>query len=228
MTRTISDPFAIRRRRMVERQLTPRGITDPRVLSAMGSIPRHLFVEEALRGKAYSDNALPIGLKQTISQPYIVALMMELLRVSPANRVLEIGTGSGYQTAVLAALGGPVLSIERIESLSRRAGTVLASLSIETVTLIIGDGTEGCPEEAPFDRIVVSAGAPSVPAPLLAQLAPGGRLVIPVGDEGTQIMHVVARGPSGFRTEQYDRCAFVKLIGNLGWAEMETKAEPNP
>ncbi|HET6373981.1 MAG TPA: protein-L-isoaspartate(D-aspartate) O-methyltransferase [Candidatus Polarisedimenticolia bacterium] len=213
------DEFALRRRQMVERQLVPRGIRDPRVLEAMGKIPRHLFVEEALRGTAYSDNALPIGLKQTISQPYIVALMLELLKLEPESRVLEIGTGSGYQTALLGSLAATVHSIERIQSLAGRARTTMRSLGLENIRLRVGDGTAGWPEEAPFDRIIVAAGAPSVPAPLMAQLEVGGRLVIPVGDEKKQTVQVVLRGPSGFRTERYDDCVFVKLIGLDAWAE---------
>ena len=214
-----ADEFAIRRRQMVERQLVPRGLTDERVLAAMGRVPRHLFVEEALQAKAYSDNALPIGLKQSISQPYIVALMIELLRVGPQDRVLEIGTGSGYQTAVLAALAGTVYSIERLRSLAVLAKSRLEDLGVDGVHLRVGDGTAGWPEEAPFDRIIVAAGAPSLPAPLLAQLEAGGRLVIPVGDAKRQTIRVAIKGPVGFRTEQYDQCAFVKLIGDAGWDE---------
>jgi len=219
MKRGARDDFAIRRRQMVERQLIPRGISDPRVLEAMGSIPRHLFVEEALQGKAYSDNALPIGSRQTISQPYIVAAMTELLKPGPEDKVLEIGTGSGYQTALLAGLAGSVYSIERLRTLSTRARSVLRRIGCENVHLRVGDGTAGWPEEAPFTRILVTAGAPSLPAPLLAQLENGGRLVIPVGEERRQVLHVVIKGPVGFRTEQYDQCVFVKLIGRDGWQE---------
>ncbi len=224
MRRGASDDFAIRRRQMVERQLVPRGISDPRVLEAMGRLPRHLFVEEALQGKAYSDNALPIGSKQTISQPYIVAAMTELLKVGPGDRVLEIGTGSGYQTALLATLAGEVYSIERLRSLSTRARGILRQLGLDNLHLRVGDGTAGWPEEAPFSRIVVTAGAPSVPAPLLAQLDAGGRLVIPVGDERQQVLNVLIKGPAGIRTEQYDHCVFVKLIGQEGWQETPDQA----
>ena len=185
----------------------------------MAALPRHLFVEEALRGKAYSDNALPIGSRQTISQPYIVAHMTELLRVGPRDRVLEIGTGSGYQTALLAKLALAVYSVERIRALSSRARAILRDLGIDNVHLRVGDGTIGWPEEAPFSRIVVTAGAPSIPAPLLAQLESAGRLVIPVGDETRQVIHVVVSGPAGHRTERYDPCVFVKLIGQAGWEE---------
>ena len=199
-----ADEFALRRRQMVERQLVPRGISDPRVLEAMGMLPRHLFVEEALSATAYSDNALPIGSRQTISQPYIVARMTELLRIAPGDRVLEIGTGSGYQTALLAMLAGTVYSVERLRPLTQRARSILRDLKLDNVLFRVGDGTAGWPEEAPFARIVVTAGAPAVPAPLLAQLDQGGRLVIPVGDEQQQIIHVLIKGPAGVRTERYD------------------------
>jgi len=213
------DEFALRRRQMVERQLVPRGIADPRVLEAMGSLPRHLFVEEALSAQAYSDNALPIGARQTISQPYIVARMTELLKVGPEDRVLEIGTGSGYQTALLAMLAGSVHTVERLRPLTQRARATLRELKLDNVFFRVGDGTAGWPEEAPFDRIVVTAGSPGVPAPLLAQLDGGGRMVIPVGDERQQVIHVLIKGPAGIRTERYDACLFVKLIGQEGWED---------
>jgi protein-L-isoaspartate(D-aspartate) O-methyltransferase len=216
-----ADEYAIRRRQMVERQLVPRGITDLRVLEAISALPRHLFVEEALQGKAYSDNALPIGSRQTISQPYIVGLMTQLLKVGPADRVLEIGTGSGYQTALLSRLARTVHTIERLRALSTRAKQILRGIGCDNVHFRVGDGTAGWPEEAPFSRILVTAGAPAVPAPLLAQLDTGGRLVIPVGEEKQQVLQVVIRGRAGFRTEQYDACVFVKLIGQEGWADTE-------
>ncbi len=215
------DAYSVRRRQMIDRQLIPRGISDTRVLEAMGRIPRHLFVEEALRAKAYSDNALPIGSRQTISQPYIVALMTELLKVGAEDRVLEIGTGSGYQTALLAALARTIYSVERLRPLSTRARGVMMRLGIDNVHLRVGDGTAGWPEEAPFHRILVAAGAPTVPAPLLAQLEVGGRMVIPVGDERVQEVQVVHRSAAGFRTERYDQCVFVKLIGRDGWQESD-------
>ena len=204
---------------MIERQILPRGITDERVLAAMADLPRHLFVEEALQGKAYSDNALPIGARQTISQPYIVAMMTQLLKIGPEDRVLEIGTGSGYQTALLAGLARTVYTVERLRPLSARAKHTLRQLGIDNVHFRVGDGTAGWPEEAPYSRILVTAGAPAVPAPLLGQLDPGGRLVIPVGEEKQQVLQVIIRGPSGFRTEQYDECVFVKLIGQEGWQD---------
>lgn len=213
------DDFAIRRRQMVERQLIPRGIKDPRVLDAMGKLPRHLFVEEALQAKAYSDNALPIGARQTISQPYIVALMTELLKTDGGEKVLEIGTGSGYQTALLAMLSEKVFSIERLRALSNRARTTLRSLGLENVRLRVGDGTAGWPEEAPFTRIIVTAGAPVVPGSLSGQLAEGGRMVIPVGDERLQEINVITKDSSGLTSRTYDQCVFVKLIGEEGWKE---------
>ena len=226
MSRTAGDEYAIRRRQMVERQLVPRDITDPRVLAAMGSLPRHLFVEEALQSQAYTDNALPIGSRQTISQPYIVAAMTQLLKVGPEDRVLEIGTGSGYQTALLAALAGEVYTIERLRPLANRARAILQELGCSNIHLRVGDGTAGWPEEAPFARIVVTAGAPSVPAPLLAQLDRGGRMVIPVGDGKKQTLTVVIKGPAGVRLEHYDPCVFVKLIGRDGWDEPENGGAP--
>src|SRR5262245_27351185 len=226
MTRAAADEYAIRRRQMVERQLVPRDINDSRVLAAMGAVPRHLFVEEALQGQAYSDNALPIGSRQTISQPYIVAAMTQLLKVGSKDRVLEIGTGSGYQTALLAALAGEVFSIERLRPLGTRARATLRELGCTNVHLRIGDGTAGWPEEAPFDRIVVTAGAPSIPAPLLAQLDRTGRMVIPVGDGKRQTLTVAIKGPVGVRIERYDPCVLVKLIGHDGWDEPESGGAP--
>ena len=219
MKQAATDAFAVRRRQMLERQLAPRGISDPRVLEVMGKLPRHIFVEEALRGQAYSDNALPIGARQTITQPYVVALMTQLLKVGPEDRVLEIGTGSGYQTALLASLAKEVFSIERLRPLSTKARSALREVGLDNVHLRVGDGTAGWPEEAPFSRIVVTAGAPSIPAPLLAQLDTAGRLVIPVGDERKQTLTVLIKGPAGVRTEHYDECVFVKLIGHDGWEE---------
>ncbi len=220
------DDYAIRRRQMVEKQLIPRGVTDACVLEVMGKVPRHRFVEEALQAKAYSDNALPIGLRQTISQPYIVAVMAQLLRVGPGDRVLEIGTGSGYQTAVLATLAKSVHTVERIRALANRARGVLRELGVENVYLRVGDGTTGWPEEAPFDRITVAAGSPSVPEPLVEQLAMNGRLVIPVGDEREQVLEVITKIAEGYRTERHDRCVFVKLIGRAGWQEPPSR-EPS-
>src|SRR5207302_367323 len=174
------------RLKMVEEQLVPRGITDARVLEAMRKVPRHLFLEEALADRAYDDSALPIGEKQTISQPYIVALMTQALALCPTDKVLEIGTGSGYQTAILAELAERVYSIERVKSLALQARERLDRMGYRNVAIRIGDGTYGWGDAAPFDAILVAAGSPSVPPLLVEQLREGGRLVIPVGDRAVQ------------------------------------------
>jgi len=211
--------FQKARDRMVETQLIPRGIHDPRVLAAMRKVPRHLFVSEALQGQAYADHPLPIGDKQTISQPYIVALMTEALQLQGTEKVLEIGTGSGYQTAILAELADTVFSIERLPSLLHRARKTLEQLGYRNVVLKVGDGTVGWPEEAPFDAILVSAGAPQVPQPLVDQLAVGGRLIVPVGDRLTQELVLVERVPEGIRKSHLGGCRFVDLVGKWGWEE---------
>ncbi|MEK6684510.1 MAG: protein-L-isoaspartate(D-aspartate) O-methyltransferase [Nitrospirota bacterium] len=205
------------RLRMVDEQLVARGIKDPRVLSAMGRVPRHLFVEEALRDRAYGDHALPIGERQTISQPYMVALMTESLALKGSERVLEIGTGSGYQTAVLAELAARVYSIERIAGLADRARRLIASLDYRNVTIKVFDGTYGWKEQAPFDAILVTAGSPDVPAPLTEQLKEGGRMIIPVGDRTTQILKKVTRTAAGIEVSSMTGCVFVPLIGGHGW-----------
>ncbi|MBJ6726793.1 protein-L-isoaspartate(D-aspartate) O-methyltransferase [Geomesophilobacter sediminis] len=211
--------FAVARKRMVG-ELVKRGITDQRVIDAMLSVPRHLFVEEAMSSQAYSDTSLPIGEKQTISQPYIVARMTELLELKGKERVLELGTGSGYQAAILATLTDRVYTVERIRPLALKARKVLDRLGLLNVNLKIGDGTDGWPEEAPFDGIVVTAGAPHVPECLVEQLAPGGRLVIPVGDRNDQRMvRVVKNADGSVVTEQSLDCRFVRLIGRNGWSE---------
>lgn len=212
--------FAAARDRMVERQIAARGVRDPRVLEAMRQVPRHLFVPERHRGEAYADRALPNAEGQTISQPYMVALMTEALAVSPGNRVLEVGTGSGYQAAVLARLGAAVFSIERHPALAAAARTALAEAGSGQVVVSVGDGSEGLPAEAPFDRILVTAAAPEVPRALQEQLAAGGRLVIPVGPRSMQHLVVVSRLESGeFRTEASHGCIFVPLVGRYGWDE---------
>ncbi|GAW66753.1 protein-L-isoaspartate O-methyltransferase [Geoanaerobacter pelophilus] len=199
-------------------ELVKRGITDQRVLGAMLEIPRHIFVEEAMSAQAYSDGSLPIGEKQTISQPYIVAKMTQLLELSGREKVLELGTGSGYQAAVLATLADRVCTVERIRPLALKARKALDSLRLLNVNLKIGDGTEGWPEEAPFDAILVTAGAPHLPDCLVQQLAPGGRLVIPVGDRIDQRLLLVTKGMDGsVATEECDDCRFVRLIGKNGW-----------
>ncbi len=206
------------RERMVREQIAARGIADPRVLAAMGKVPRHLFVPEAMRGSAYGDFPLPIGQEQTISQPYMVALMSEALGLSGRESVLEIGTGSGYQTAVLAELAAHVYSVERVAALAGTARKALEEQGYHNVLVRVGDGTLGWPEYAPFDRILVTAGSPSIPAPLAAQLAPGGMMVLPVGDALTQVLTRVTRAADGsLREEAITGCVFVKLIGQHGW-----------
>ncbi len=209
--------FTIPRERMVAEQLARRGIRDERVLRAMAKVPRHQFVDEALAGRAYGDYPLPIGERQTISQPYMVALMTEALALVGHERVLEIGTGSGYQTAVLAELCCKVFSVERIKSLADRAVRTLDALGYYNVLVRVGDGSLGWREEAPFDVILVTAGAPAVPEALVAQLNPKGRLVVPVGDEQGQVLRVGVREEQGMRWTDKGGCVFVKLIGDQGW-----------
>jgi protein-L-isoaspartate(D-aspartate) O-methyltransferase len=207
------------RERMVEEQLARRGITDGRVLEAMRKVPRHRFVEEALRERAYGDHPLPIGDGQTISQPYMVAAMTQLLRLTGPEKVLEVGSGSGYQTAVLAELARRVCSIERLPGLAARARRILEELGYTNAVVRTGDGTYGWPDEAPFDRILVTAGAPAVPGPLVQQLAEGGRLVVPVGEAQSQTLHVVEKVDGQTRISTDCGCVFVKLVGRYGWDE---------
>jgi protein-L-isoaspartate(D-aspartate) O-methyltransferase len=185
----------------------------------MGRVPRHLFVEEALRDSAYGDHALPIGEQQTISQPYMVALMTETLALKGSERVLEIGTGSGYQTAVLAELAAKVYSIERIDSLAAKARRLLASLGYRNVQIKVFDGTYGWKEEAPFDAILVTAGSPEIPMPLTEQLKEGGRMVIPVGERTTQVLKKVTKTSAGIEVTSLTGCVFVPLIGSHGWVK---------
>ncbi len=207
------------RRLMVETQLVPRGIRDKRVLKAMLKVPRHLFVDEPLQYKAYDDMALPIGNGQTISQPYMVAVMTELLELKGNERVLEVGTGSGYQAAILAELAAEVYSIERMGSLALRARERLRRLGYDNVHVITGDGTAGLPEKAPFDRIIITAGTPQVPGPLKEQLADNGILVAPVGARFSQQL-IRLRKEKGKITEEYHTpCVFVPLVGEYGWKE---------
>jgi protein-L-isoaspartate(D-aspartate) O-methyltransferase len=208
-----------RRLEMVERQIAARGVKDPHVLAAMREVPRHLFVPADLRADAYADRPLPIGEGQTISQPYIVAIMTESLEAGPADRVLEIGTGSGYQTAILSRLALQVVSVERHAPLAARASEVLASLGVSNVQILVRDGTEGVPEAAPFDRILVTAGAPAIPEALKQQLAEGGRLVIPVGPSGCQHLTTIFRRKEGYEEREGDACVFVPLVGRYGWDE---------
>jgi protein-L-isoaspartate(D-aspartate) O-methyltransferase len=215
-----SSSFRIPRQRMVERLRDHYRIQDPRVLAAMADVPRHLFVPEALQGRAYGDHALPIDANQTISQPYIVARMTELLECERSSRVLEIGAGSGYQTAVLARVAGQVYAIERIAELAREAQARIRSLGIYNATVKCFDGTLGWSAHAPYDGILVAAGGPEVPAPLLAQLKVGGRLVVPVGPsrESQKLVRVV-RTEDGYAHEDHGACAFVPLIGRYGWKQ---------
>jgi len=215
------DRFQKQRWRMVETQIRARGITNPRLLEAMSKIPRHFFVEEALTDQAYNDNPLPIGELQTISQPYMVALMTDALDLKGRERVLEIGTGSGYQTALLAELADQVFSIERIASLANNARRILDHLGYYNVAIRVGDGTYGWKEEAPFDAILVTAGAPGIPQPLIEQLVIGGRLVLPVGGRSIQDLIKVTRQSEDIheiKKETLGGCRFVDLIGEYGWS----------
>ena len=211
--------FPKARLNMVEEQIISRGIKDPRLIAAMKKIPRHLFVEEALQSQAYSDHPLPIGEKQTISQPYMVALMTETLQLRGKEKVLEIGAGSGYQTAILAELAESVFSIERIRSLAIRARELLYELGYFNVEIKIFDGTLGWMEKSPFDAIIVTAGAPDIPQPLIDQLGKGGRLVIPVGDAFAQDLIRITKTEEGIKREDLGGCRFVKLIGRHGWED---------
>jgi protein-L-isoaspartate(D-aspartate) O-methyltransferase len=209
--------YARERERMVAEQLVARGIKDPRVLEAMGKVPRHLFVDEALRDKAYGDHPLPIGEGQTISQPFMVGRMTELLRLHGTEKVLEIGTGSGYQAAVLAQLAARVCAVERLPKLATRARETLDGLGVTNVWVRAANGTFGWPDEAPFDRILVAAGGPSVPPPLLDQLAEGGRMVMPVGQANYQKLQVIDKIGGQPRVTEDSECVFVKLIGKFAW-----------
>ncbi len=206
------------RERMVEEQIKARGITDAVVLDALRSLPRHLFVEEALASKAYSDCPLPIGEGQTISQPYIVALMSELLQVEAGMKVLEIGTGSGYQAAVLARMGADVYTVERIKKLFFTTRKRFMDMRMFSVKPKLADGTMGWVDEAPFDRIIVTAGGPEVPSPLVGQLAENGRMVIPVGvSRRTQKLILVEKKDGRTIEKDMGNVAFVDLVGNHGW-----------
>ena len=212
------DEYEISRKKMIEHLRGHYKIQDECVLDVMNHLPRHFFVPEAIKHQAYKDNALPISSKQTISQPYIVAKMTELLELSPASKVLEIGAGSGYQTAILASLAGSVFAIERIQILAKEAQERITKLGFKNVTLTCADGTNGWQTYAPFDAILVAAGSPNLPEPLLNQLKIGGKLVIPIGhDQKTQKLIRVTHTANGFQTEDFGACAFVPLIGEHGW-----------
>ena len=209
------------REKMVKEQIIERGIKDPRVIEAMRKIPRHLFVPEALLGRAYGDTALPIGDGQTITQPYMVAYMSEALGLRGRERVLEVGTGSGYQAAVLACLAERVYSVERIRSLLERARKALDRIHCHNVVTKLSDGSYGWDEEAPFHAILITAGAPSVPEPLLDQLKTGGTMVIPVGERNSQRLIRIRKDSRGLSQEDLLECNFVSLVGEFGWAKRE-------
>jgi protein-L-isoaspartate(D-aspartate) O-methyltransferase len=214
-----SENYADQRVAMIERQLRRRGITDASVLAAMMAVPRHKFVPEEYRLQSYEDLPLPIGGGQTISQPYIVAAMTVALHLLPSDRVLEIGAGCGYQAAVLSCLAGEVFTIERRPELASSASTRLTRLGYANAHVHCGDGTLGLPEFAPFDAILVAAAAPAVPKPLLAQLAEGGRMILPVGDAEHQELQLIEKRGDTFPTQMLEGCRFVPLVGHHGWQE---------
>lgn len=211
------DNYTTARERMVEEQLEQRGINDPLILEAMRRVPRHLFVDAAVQDQAYDDHPLPIGEGQTISQPYMVALMATAAQLAESEHVLEIGTGSGYLTAILAEQGVHVCSVELSEHLARQSQALLQRLGYQDVTVHVGDGTLGWPEAAPFDAIIIGAAAPGIPRPLLSQLRLGGRLVVPIGEEELQTLVRIWKERSGLREEYFGECRFVKLRGAHGW-----------
>jgi len=204
---------------MVEEQLIPRGIEDPRVIDAFLKVERHRFIPEELRGSAYADYPVPIGEGQTISQPYIVALMTECLDLSGDEEVLEIGTGSGYQAAILAELSSQVYSIERFPSLGERAESLLQNLGYINIKIKVGDGTLGWPEEAPFSRIIVTAAAAEVPLPLAEQLSEGGKMILPLGETFSQVLTLIEKKKGQLKAESICGCVFVPLIGKFGYKE---------
>ncbi len=212
-----ADPDAARREQMVQSQLLQRGIRDERVLQAMARVPRHEFVADPYRDRAYDDNPLPIGEGQTISQPYIVALMLELLASSPEKTILEVGTGSGYQTALLAELSHHVYSIERHPELAVQAEEVLQRLGYRNIAIEVGDGSSGLPARAPFDGIIVSAAAPQFPQALFAQLREGGRLVIPIGPAEAQLLQLITKEQGRAVISHQVACRFVPLVGEQGY-----------
>lgn len=214
------DGYGGYRAQLVE-TLREKGIRDLTVLHAIATVPRHRFVPESLRHRAYEDSALPIGAGQTISQPYVHARSLELLRLGRNDRVLEVGAGSGYQTALLAALAGTVLAVERIPTLAQAARRILDELGIRNTTVVIGDGTLGWRVFSPYDAIVVAAASPAVPTPLVEQLGPGGRLVIPLGDQETQTLTLIEQTPAGLRITPVSDVRFVPLLGQFGF-----RAEP--
>lgn len=210
--------FAHQRALMVERHVAARGVRDERVLQAMRDVPRHLFVPAMYAAKAYGPGALPIGAKQTISQPYIVGRMIELLELTGTEKVLEIGTGTGYEAVVLARLAAKVFSIERINELALRAAELIRTMKIYNATVKVFDGTYGWSDQAPFDRIIVAASGPSVPEPLVQQLARSGKMVIPLGAEGSQRLARVTRVGTRVQIEDCGSAEFVPLVGKFGWS----------
>jgi len=218
---TESDELTRARQRMVDEQMRGRGISDPRVLDAMCAVPRHLFVPSEHGHLAYADAPLPIGHRQTISQPYIVALMTELLELQGDEIVLEIGTGSGYQAAILAHLAKRVYTLERIPELANQARDVLSAMGYDNVEVLVGDGSQGLPDHAPYGAVMVTAAAPSVPTPLKEQLADGGRLVLPVGQQMGQILERWRRQGDDLKRECVAPVAFVPLVGEYGWSADE-------
>lgn len=213
---------------MVRTQIRPRGIRDKRLLAAMEEIPRHLFVDERFQREAYADNPLPIGHRQTISQPYMVAVMTECLALKGDEVVLEVGTGSGYQAAVLARLARAVYTVERIPPLAERARGVLQSLGMDNAEVIQGDGSQGLPEHAPYDAILITAGVHDIPEPLLEQLGEGGRLAAPVGVKHHQILVLIRREGGKLVREERTPCVFVPLIGRGGWEEAPPSRDDLP
>jgi protein-L-isoaspartate(D-aspartate) O-methyltransferase len=211
--------YRLARERMIKNQLIPRGIIDKGVLDAMNKVHRHIFIEDALIGEAYNDHPLPIGHQQTISQPYIVALMTQALKLTGRERTLEIGTGSGYQTAILAELSERVYTIERIRALMERARYLLNELGYTNILFKSFDGTLGWEEYAPFDAILITAGAPKIPENLIDQLSEGGRMVVPVGTRTSQDLIEVIKDKKGYRKNNLGACRFVDLIGIHGWKE---------
>lgn len=209
--------WKLEREKMVNEQIIRRGIKDPRVIEAMRAVPRHYFVEKIYHHQAYSDFPLPIGNDQTISQPYMVGKMTEMLELQPGDHVLEIGTGSGYQTAILAYLSKIVYTIERIGGLQRTAKQILLNLGFNNISYMIGDGTVGWTECAPFDAIMVTAGAPEIPDPLIKQLAEKGRMVIPVGGRSYQVLNFVRKQKNRIFREESFECTFVPLVGRESW-----------
>jgi protein-L-isoaspartate(D-aspartate) O-methyltransferase len=215
----MGEKYAPVREKMIEEQLVARQIRDARVLEAMRKVPRHLFVPDEIKAHAYEDRPLPIGQDQTISQPYMVALMVQALELTGSEKVLEIGTGSGYETAILAELCSEVFSIERLAELADEARALLRALGYRNVRIKVGDGTLGWEEYAPYDAIVISASSPQIPRPLLEQLEPGGAFVVPIGEEQLQSLVRLRKTNEGIREEYLGECRFVKLKGAFGWEE---------